>query len=129
MYIIEKLFSFSSSHQLKGLPSSHRCSRLHGHNYSAIFTFKKPTLNDVGFVVDYRELDVIKQWIDAQVDHRHLNEIFEFNPTAELIAKHFYEVWSKTFEDLSSVTIMETPKTAATYEPFLITDRKRLHTR
>lgn len=129
MFIITKEFHFDAAHHLKGLPDTHPCSRPHGHSYVAVFTLKKPETDDIGFVQDYRELDLIKQWIDNKVDHRDLNTVFEFNPTAELIAKHFYDTFIGAFKDLASVTIKETAKTSATYEPFLIEHRKPIFTR
>jgi 6-pyruvoyltetrahydropterin/6-carboxytetrahydropterin synthase len=129
MFIIEKEFHFEAAHHLGGLPDTHPCSNVHGHSYKAIFILKKTVLNDVGFVVDYRDMDLIKAWIDNKLDHKDLNVVFDFNPTAENIAKHLYDTFAPTFPDLASVTVKETEKTAATYEPFLIEHRKAPYTR
>jgi len=118
MFTIEKEFTFSASHRLNGLPADHPCARLHGHNYAVIFTLKSETLNEVGFVRDYREMDSVKRWIDAQIDHRDINTIFpKMNPTAENLAKLFFEVFRLEFPELVAVTVKETDKTRATYEP------------
>lgn len=116
-FTISKRFEFCSSHQLTGLPQDHPCSRLHGHNYSVTLTLRSHELNEVGFVKDYRELENIKQWIDKTLDHRHLNDVISFNPTAELIAKWMYEELKEKEPNLISVTVKETDKTSATYEP------------
>ncbi len=116
MYKINKEFSFSSSHVLEGLRESHPCSRLHGHNYIANFYFKSDVLNKVGFVVDYRELSKIKDYIDNTLDHRHLNDLFDFNPTAENIAQFLYKQFKETYPQLYKVEVSETPKTKAAYE-------------
>lgn len=129
MFTISKEFHFDSSHFVAGLPDGHPCARMHGHSYKVSFTLKKTVLDEVGFVVDYRDLDVIKQWIDDKVDHRVLNEVFEFNPTAENIAQHFYNTYIGTFPDLASVTVKETEKTSATFEPYLIKHREPIFTR
>lgn len=124
MFTISKRFEFSASHQLNGLPADHPCSRLHGHNY-AVEIELEGTLDVVGFVVDYRELDVVKRWIDDTLDHRHLNDVVAFNPTAELLAHH---VWTLCVSDLllliegsnwrvAAVRVFETPKTCAEYRP------------
>ena len=55
-YRITKEFHFSASHQLKGLPETHQCARLHGHNYIVKVELSSTTLNDHGFVRDYNEL-------------------------------------------------------------------------
>jgi len=129
MYIISKEFSFEASHRLTGLPTYHPCSRHHGHSYKVILTLKKPVVDEVGFVRDYRTLDVVKNWIEETLDHRHLNDVLQFNPTAENIARHIYEVFSGSMEELASVTVKETGGTAATYEPFLFLDRQPNFTR
>lgn len=116
IYKISKDFHFSSSHVLTGLSSDHPCSRLHGHNYVVRFCLESPTLNDIGFVVDYRELEEIKTYIDSQIDHRHLNDILPMNPTAENMAKWFYHKFIDKFPQIKAVEVSETPKSNARYE-------------
>lgn len=116
-FTISKRFNFSASHRLKGLAEDHPCSRLHGHNYTIIFTFQSAALNEIGFVIDYRALGDIKHFIDSTIDHYHLNDLFDFNPTAENIAKWFFEGYKAKYPQLKSVTVKETEKTSAIYEP------------
>lgn len=117
MYRIKKEFTFCASHTLACLAPEHPCSRMHGHNYQVIFAFESDVLNNAGFVIDYRELDVIKKWIDNTLDHRHLNDVIPFNPSAENIAYFLYKTFREDFPQLRSVTVKETPKTEARYEP------------
>ncbi len=116
MYKISKQFSFSASHILEGLPEDHPCTRLHGHNYIITIHLKSETLDDKGFVKDYRELNVIKDYIDNNLDHRHLNDIFDVNPTAENIARELYNTFVPAIPQLYAVEVSETPKTTAIYE-------------
>ena len=116
MYTISKEFSFCASHQLIGLPADHPCSRLHGHNYTVIAELKTDFVDEVGMVVDYRKLDPIKNYLDSKFDHQHLNDVVDFNPTAENLAEHLYYIFNKTFPMLSRITVKETPKTAAHYD-------------
>ena len=117
MFKITKEFAFSASHQLEGLPDTHPCSRLHGHNYLIKVELSSVKLNDVGFVCDYRKLDSIKQLIDETLDHRHLNDVFVCNPTAENIAKELFKTFIGRFPQLSAIEVSETPKTNCRYEP------------
>ena len=123
MFTISKEFSFCASHTLMGLPEEHPCSRLHGHNYTVIVEFQSSTLDEVGFILDYREMDPIKVYIDRMLDHKHLNDVYKLiNPTAELLAEYLFHVFQSIFEvphrsQLSAVTVKETPKTMARYEP------------
>lgn len=138
MYTISKEFHFSASHILYGLEDGHPCGRMHGHNYVIVVELQSDTLNDVGFVKDYRELDPIKKFIDDELDHKHLNNIldpfdsivvehdpqraprslFPGNPSAENMARVLFDVFQYLVPDvkISAVTVKETPKTAARYE-------------
>jgi len=117
MYTITKKLHFSASHQLDHLPKNHPCSRIHGHNYVVIVELKSKKLDDDDFVIDYAKLKPIKEYIDIHLDHRHLNDVLECKPTAENIARHLFVVFCDTFRNLSAVTVKETSKTTARYEP------------
>lgn len=116
MYKISKQFAFSASHILEELPEDHPCSRLHGHNYIVTVYLKAESLNEVGFVKDYRELKVVKEYIDNNLDHRHLNDVFSVNPTAENMARELYTIFVKEIPQIYAVEVSETPKTSAIYE-------------
>lgn len=118
MYFISKRFGFSASHVLHGLPNGHPCSRLHGHNYEVEVVFRAPGLDAVGFVLDYRELDRFKQWLDRSLDHRHLNDVMGENPTAENLAALLYKTVTNLFPTthLAGVRVKETDKTMATFQ-------------
>jgi 6-pyruvoyltetrahydropterin/6-carboxytetrahydropterin synthase len=115
-YTIAKQFHLSYSHVLNGLPDDHPCSRLHGHNAIVEIVLRKNRLDEVGFVVDYRDLDQIKQWLDEVYDHRHLNDVVPFNPTAEQLAEDVYGRWIQIFP-IVRVGWSETPRTWAWYQP------------
>lgn len=117
MFKIKKQFDFCASHVLACLHPEHPCSRMHGHNYQVILELESDFLNEAGFVKDYRELDDFKKWVDTVLDHRHLNDVFPFNPSAENLAKGIYTVWKCKIPQLSAVVVKETPKTEARYEP------------
>lgn len=118
MFEITKDFHFSASHQLDGLPNDHPCARLHGHNFIVRLHLASGTLTPVGFVQDYRELDTFKKWLDTTFDHRHLNDIVEFNPTAEHMCQFLYEQAHRMgLTNTVAVSWSETPKTWATYRP------------
>ena len=118
MFRITKDYHFSSSHQLYGLAEGHPCGRLHGHNYIVQIELSGDTLNEHGFIRDYRELDDLKRYIDDSIDHRHLNDIFGDDcVTAEHLAKHFYEWCKERWPEVTAARVSETPKTWAEYKP------------
>lgn len=115
MYAISKEFAFSASHQLNDLPVDHQCSRLHGHNYVVRITCAAPTLDRVGFVIDYGDLAPLKDLIDKRLDHRHLNHVLDFNPTAENLAYWLFQQAREVGWPVFEVAVSETPKTWAAY--------------
>jgi 6-pyruvoyltetrahydropterin/6-carboxytetrahydropterin synthase len=120
MYRISKEFQFSASHRLAHLPEDHQCARLHGHNYVVVLELSgfQEDLTEAGFVRDYGDLGDFKKWIDAELDHRHLNEVVpDRNPSAENLAHWIYSCWSERFAEISAVRVSETPKTWAEYRP------------
>lgn len=118
-YTISKTFDFSASHRLEGLSDDHPCSRLHGHNYRVKLELTGPATGP-GFVKDYRDLAPFKKWLDECLDHRHLNDLMQANPTAEHLARwlayvaHSVIGAEDTLERLA-VSVSETPKTWATF--------------
>ncbi|MDR2086188.1 MAG: 6-carboxytetrahydropterin synthase QueD [Dysgonamonadaceae bacterium] len=117
MYKISKQFSFSASHILNRLGKDHPCSRMHGHNYVVTVHLKSDTLDEYGFVKDYKSLKFVKQYIDETLDHRHLNEIIPSHPTSENIARFLFERFKPEIPELYAVEVSETPQTSCIYEP------------
>jgi len=124
VFTISKEFAWSASHQLAGLPDDHQCARLHGHNYVLKVELRSSALDSVGFVLDYGELAPVKRLVDTELDHRHLNDVLDFNPTAERMAVW---LWQRIVDELGpqlrqaqvttlAVHLSETPKTWASWE-------------
>jgi 6-pyruvoyltetrahydropterin/6-carboxytetrahydropterin synthase len=118
MFTITKEFNFSASHQLLSLPADHPCARLHGHNYLVELELSSETLNQYGFVRDYRELDAFKRYLDEEIDHRHLNEVFGTDfVTAEYLAQTFFAWCRSRWPEIAAVRVSETSRTWAEYRP------------
>ncbi|MGL5261024.1 MAG: 6-pyruvoyl trahydropterin synthase family protein [Bacteroides sp.] len=115
MLTITKEFHFSASHQLVGLEEGHPCGRVHGHNYILKIVLTGEVNKD-GFIIDYRKLDYIKQWIDETLDHRHLNDIFDFQTSVENMSRYIYKKFKPELPQLKAIELSETPKTNCRYE-------------
>lgn len=86
---VTRRYTFESAHWLPHVPESHKCHRIHGHNYEVDVEIEG-TVDARGFVIDFFELDAIVAPLLAMVDHRTLNDVPGLeNPTAELIAGWF----------------------------------------
>lgn len=83
MYYIRKKFEISAAHWLS-LSYESKCKNLHGHNWLITIECKSKELNQDGMVADFTR---IKNKIQALLDHAVLNDVLEFNPTAENLAR------------------------------------------
>ena len=84
MYEIKKTFEISAAHWLK-LDYESKCATLHGHNWIIAVYLRSKELNANGMIMDFTE---IKQKVTGRLDHRVLNDVLSFNPTAENLAKY-----------------------------------------
>jgi len=92
VFEISKDFLFSAAHQIR--LHGGKCERLHGHNWRIRVFVRAATLNAIGMVVDFADLQRLVAEIGARFDHRNINEIPPFdqlNTTAELIARFFHQ--------------------------------------
>jgi 6-pyruvoyltetrahydropterin/6-carboxytetrahydropterin synthase len=122
MYRIEKIFHFSAAHQLTHLAAhspEHKCARLHGHSYRVRVTLESEELDADGFVLDYGLLEPVERYIDAELDHRNLNEVLGIGTytSAEAIARALYERFAPELPLLASMAVSESPDTWAEYRP------------
>lgn len=83
MYYVSKRMEIAGSHRLT-LDYDSPCQNLHGHNWIITVYCKSEKLDSNGMVIDFK---VIKERIHKKLDHKNLNEVLGFNPTAENIAK------------------------------------------
>jgi 6-pyruvoyltetrahydropterin/6-carboxytetrahydropterin synthase len=115
---------FSAGHALRGYRG--KCENPHGHNYKVRVTLEGPQLDSVGLLFDFVHLKQVIHGVIHALDHKFLNDMVPFdeiNPSAENIAKYFYDETSKQMHQqangarIASITVWETDSTAATYWP------------
>jgi len=114
MWTITKEFEFEAAHSLPHLPSGHKCRNVHGHSYKVIIEITGE-LDERGFVIDYAEISEIVNPIIDTLDHRNLNDHFEFVTTSENIAKWLFDEIHKSIPKISRVILKETAGTSAIY--------------
>ena len=106
IYRLELEHHFDSAHYLPGHPG--KCNQLHGHRWEVKVVIQTSRLNSSGMVVDFGD---IKNIIN-KLDHRNLNELVDFNPTAELIAEGIWQWVTQYLSDADMVvlvTVQESP--------------------
>lgn len=128
---VTKQIDFSYGHRL--LEHKGKCRYLHGHNGLLEVDVEADSLDALGMVVDFGDLrDVVKAWVDANLDHRMLlcrrdpmapvltdmgEPLFlmDENPTAENISKVIFKAVRQQGLRISEVRLWETSSSYAVY--------------
>ena len=108
MYYVSKRMEIAGAHNLT-LNYESKCSNLHGHNWIVTVYCKAEELDENGMVVDFKH---IKNLISDKLDHKYINEVVDFNPTAENMSRWICEQVPNCYK----VTVQESEGNIATYE-------------
>ena len=78
---------FSAAHFLRHY--SGKCEKMHGHTFELQVQIGASELDRSGVSIDFTILkDYLRQIVP---DHQVLNDIFDFSPSAENLARYFFE--------------------------------------
>lgn len=83
MYEVIKEIEISAAHRLN-LSYESPCANMHGHNWKVKVYLKSENLNSDGMIMDFKQ---IKEKVQKKLDHKIINDVVKFNPTAENLAK------------------------------------------
>ncbi|SHE37970.1 6-carboxytetrahydropterin synthase QueD [Desulforamulus putei] len=124
MYELTVRSRFSAAHSLCGYPGD--CARLHGHTWTLEVKVVGEKLDQMGMLVDFKEIKKQLSLVIDQLDHRLLNEIPGFgkdglNPTAENLSYYIYQTLKQPIAAmkegirLKEISVWESPDAYATY--------------
>ena len=115
--------TFAAGHYLRNYKG--KCENPHGHNYKVLVTLQGRELDKAGLLLDFKDLKQAIRAVVERLDHQMINDVppfTELNPSAENLAKYFYEESNahlKAVTDgrvsVKAVTMFETDTTNATY--------------
>lgn len=138
MYILKTEHSFDSAHFLAGYEG--KCRNLHGHRWRVVVEVQSDELctdmQHAGMYVDFGELKTDLKAVVDYMDHALIIESgslkestlkcleeekfrilqFDFRPTAENMAKYFYNLMQQKGYNMYAVTVYETPNNSATFK-------------
>ena len=115
--------TFAAGHALRNYKGS--CEDVHGHNFRVRVTVAGEQLDSTGLLVDFLELKSLIDGVVAYLDHKFINDLSPFdqiNPSAENLAKYFYDRVSVGMKSdvpvrISEVCVWETDTSSAVYRP------------
>ena len=123
MYEVTVEGGFSSGHYLRNYKG--KCENPHGHNYKVQVTLAGAALDEAGLLLDFKLLKHVMRPVIDRLDHQMLNDLepfTEINPSAENLARYFYDETNRQLASLTQgrvrvkdCTIYETDTTTATY--------------
>ena len=109
-WILRVRDKFQAAHYLKEYKG--KCEKLHGHTFQVEVGVEVRELDKTGIGFDFVEIK--KRMTEVLPDHSLLNEVYDFNPTAENLARQFFEEMKKHFP-VRAVTVWESEDASATY--------------
>jgi len=107
---------FDSAHSLDGYRG--KCANIHGHRWTWRVYITADKLDSLGMIIDFSELKRFMTVVVENVfDHKLLNEVVNFNPTAEQLAITIYN-WLKIRVEkngckVERVEVFESPECCA----------------
>lgn len=120
MYELKIEDSFAAAHKLRNYEGP--CEELHGHNWKIEVVIRADRLDDIGLVLDFKDLKSATHEVLGELDHRYLNDLPAFssiNPSSENISRYiFQEIASKIDKEslwVQKVTAWESEKACASY--------------
>lgn len=116
---VTKILNFDAAHSLPDHEG--KCRRLHGHTYTLEVSVEGSLQSDgpaAGMVMDFSDLATeISRLVIEPLDHTHLNEIFDFVPTAEALAVWAFGVLKGAGLPVTRLRLWETPTSFAEVTP------------
>jgi 6-pyruvoyltetrahydropterin/6-carboxytetrahydropterin synthase len=120
MFEVSIRAQFSAAHHLEGYRGA--CSTLHGHNWEVEVFVRGERLNDMGILVDFRQVKEAVQEVLGSFDHADLNRLEALgglNPTSEHIARLLFAKLAEALNcpayRVARVAVKETPGSMASY--------------
>ncbi|MGA1982521.1 MAG: 6-carboxytetrahydropterin synthase QueD [Acidobacteriaceae bacterium] len=114
---------FSSGHYLRNYHG--KCENPHGHNYRVLVTLAGAELDETGLLLDFKLLKNLLKPVVDYLDHQMINDLAPFtelNPSAENLARYFYDETSRQLQALTAgrvqvkdCTVFETDTSFARY--------------
>jgi len=109
-WILRVRDKFQAAHFLKEYKG--KCERVHGHTFQVEVAIEVGELDATGLGIDFTLIK--RKLAEALPDHTLLNDVYDFNPSAENLARRLFAEMRKSFP-VKEVTVWESEDASATY--------------
>ncbi|MEW6456100.1 MAG: 6-carboxytetrahydropterin synthase [Acidobacteriota bacterium] len=109
-WILKVRDKFSAAHYLKNYKG--KCEKVHGHTFEVEVQIEVDRLNETGIGYDF--IQIKNSLSELLPDHSFLNEVFDFNPSAENLSRYFYHEMKKLYP-VKKVIVWESDTSSAEY--------------
>lgn len=110
---VTKEFTFDSAHHL--LDYIGPCANVHGHTYKLQITVAGEVNPKTGMIIDFNDLkSIVKDAVIDKFDHKMLNDVLDYNPTAENMAMDILASLNDAGLNVVEVKLWETPTSFVT---------------
>jgi len=113
---LQREYRFEAAHYLPRVPAGHKCARMHGHSYFVLVVLDGEIDPDLGWVMDFGDLDEHVLPLIQRLDHHVLNELDGLaNPTSELLGVWLWDRLRPNLPQLVELHVAETPTSRCVY--------------
>ena len=109
-WILRVRDKFQAAHFIKEYKG--KCEKLHGHTFQVEVAIEVRELDSTGLGIDFALIK--RKLTEILPDHTLLNEVYEFNPSAENLARRLFAELKKSFP-VKDVTVWGSEDASATY--------------
>jgi 6-pyruvoyltetrahydropterin/6-carboxytetrahydropterin synthase len=109
-WILKVRDKFQAAHFLKEYRG--KCERMHGHTFHVEVEIAVKELDGTGIGIDFAEIK--KKLVEILPDHSLLNDVYDFNPSAENLARQFFQELKKEYP-VKAVRVWESEDASAVY--------------
>ncbi len=122
MHELKIISHFDAAHSLRGYDGD--CANLHGHTWTVEVLVEGSELNEIGILIDFKDLKKYTKELIKKFDHKYINDLPAFsegglNPTAENLSKYIYDELDKSLATdrigVKAVSVWESATACATY--------------
>ncbi len=113
---IFNIFHLECARRLPHLPAEHPCERVHGHSFRVEVHIAGPLDPQLGWVLDFADVEAAWAPVKTALDHRYLNDVHGLdNPTSERMAMWIWATLKPALPGLAKIVVQETASSGCVY--------------